>query len=67
MSEKTKVVEVEKNENVRDIVKSSPIQLIFFIAAGFTILLQVPFGNACYNFIVKAEANKPKGYKYPKI
>jgi len=67
MSEKAKVVEVQKNENVKDIVKSSPMQLIFFIAAGFTIALQVPFGKACYDFIVKAEANKPKDYEFPKI
>lgn len=67
MSEKQKAVEVQKSENVKDIVKSSPMQLIFFIAAGFTIALQFPFGKACYDFIVVAEANKPKDYEFPKI
>jgi hypothetical protein len=36
---KAKEEEVQKNENVKDIVKSSPMQLIFFIAAGFTLAL----------------------------
>ena len=27
----------------------------------------MPFGKACYDFIVKAEANKPKDYEFPKL
>ena len=67
MPETKKVLEVQKNENVKDIVKSSPMQMIFFIAAGFTLALQVPFGKACYEFIMMAQANKPKDYEFPKI
>ena len=58
---------MQKNENVKDIVKSSPMQLVFFVAAGFTIALQFPFGKACYDFIVVAQASKPKVYEFPKI
>ena len=55
---------VEKHHSVRDLL-SNPLQLVFFVFAGFTVIMLVPFTLAGYRFSELNRANKPEGYEWP--
>jgi hypothetical protein len=49
--ENVRVALGNQGQNVRDIVKSSPIQMVFMVAAGLTLAWLLPISYACYNFM----------------
>jgi len=57
----------EREENIANIVKTNPIQIVFFLFGVATMIWMVPFFIACYNFVRYNMEHKPETYEYPEF